>query len=39
MQLAVFEGVKYTAEPAITPLVFDVAFAFLIFYIWAITHP
>ena len=30
-QLAVNEGVNYKAEPAITPLVFDIAFTFRIF--------
>ena len=31
------EGVEYTAELAITPLVFDTAFTFPIYFIRAIT--
>ena len=36
-RLAAHEGVKYAAELAITPLVFDTAFTFPVFYIRAIT--
>ena len=39
MQIIMDEGVKYTAEPIVAPLIFGAAYAFLLFSMQDVLYP